>query len=103
MPASGNSLGKVVVIVRSYNRIDALSELLPIILRQSYSDFRLIVIEQSTKTTQEQYSPLRKLMAADSRIAIYPFLPLGGPMSRNEGARVANAIGGDILVFIDDE
>jgi glycosyltransferase involved in cell wall biosynthesis len=95
--------GSVIVVVRSYNRINALCELLPKILCQTFSEFRLIVIEQSNTTTEKQYAPLRGLMATDARVSVYPFAPLGGPRSRNEGARVAHFLGGDVFVFMDDD
>jgi glycosyltransferase involved in cell wall biosynthesis len=98
-----STFGNVIVVVRSYNRIDALCELLSKIRRQSFDAFRLVVIEQSNMTTEQQYAPLRDLMVADARLSVYPFAPLGGPMSRNEGARVAHYLGGDIIVFMDDD
>jgi len=90
----------VSVVVRSYNRLDAVAELLPLIQAQTYADFELCVVEQSTKATAEQRARLTAIAAADPRIRVYPFPPLGGPRSRNESARVAR---GDVIVFIDDD
>ncbi|MBK9071569.1 MAG: glycosyltransferase [Myxococcales bacterium] len=89
----------VSVVVRSYNRLDALVELIPIILGQTFTKFELVVVEQSTQKSPEQIAKLAALVR-DPRIRVFPFPPLGGPRSRNESARVAR---GDIIVFIDDD
>ena len=89
----------VSVVVRSYNRLDALAELIPIILKQTFTNFELVIVEQSTQKSPEQIARLA-FLERDPRIRIFPFPPLGGPRSRNESARVAR---GDIIVFIDDD
>jgi glycosyltransferase involved in cell wall biosynthesis len=90
----------VSVVVRSFNRLDAVAALLPLIQAQTYADFELVVVEQSTQATADQRAALAAIAAGDPRVRIYRFPPLGGPRSRNESARVAR---GDVIVFIDDD
>jgi glycosyltransferase involved in cell wall biosynthesis len=87
------------IVVGSHNRLGCLCELLERFLAQDFTDFEVIVIEQSTQATGEQRRRLAEL-AADPRIRIYPRPPLGGAGARNEGCRLARA---DILVAFDDD
>lgn len=87
------------IVVGSHNRLACLCELLERFLAQDFTDFEVIVIEQSTQATAEQRRQLAEL-AADPRIRIYPRPPLGGAGARNEGCRLARA---DIIVAFDDD
>lgn len=87
------------IVVGSHNRLACLCELLERFLAQDFTDFEVIVIEQSTQATAEQRRRLAEL-AADPRIRIYPRPPLGGAGARNEGCRLARA---DIIVAFDDD
>ena len=87
------------VIVRSYNRLPALAELLDALLAQDHDSFEVVVIEQTTLAASEDMARLDRL-ARDPRIRILPHPPLGGPGARNAGVRSAL---GDLLVFIDDD
>jgi len=89
------------VIVRSYNRYNALMELLDTLLKQAYEHFEIIVVEQSTNLSEAQNKSLTQLEKNSAfRLKFFWYKPLGGPQARNEG--VKHAIG-DILIFIDDD
>ena len=87
------------VVVRSYNRLPALAELLERLLAQDHDDFEIVVVEQSTDRPADAAARVDAL-AADPRIRILRSRPLGGPGARNAGVRAAR---GDVLVFIDDD
>jgi len=87
------------VIVRSYNRLSALAELLEALLAQDHDSFEVVVIEQTTVPAGEALVRVDAL-ARDSRVRLLTYPPLGGPAARNAGVRHAR---GDLLVFIDDD
>lgn len=91
---------KASVIVRSFNRLPALLELIEVLKTQNYSNFEIVVIEQSTKYDDNDWEKLDSAKAEDSRIKLLKYKPLGGPKARNEGVKNAT---GDILIFIDDD
>jgi glycosyltransferase involved in cell wall biosynthesis len=90
---------RISVIVRSYNRLAALAELLGMLLAQDHDSFEIVVVEQSTERPSEQLSAVEQL-ALDARVRLLRFAPLGGPGARNAGVRASR---GDLLVFIDDD
>jgi glycosyltransferase involved in cell wall biosynthesis len=87
------------VVVRSYNRLQALAELLEALLAQDHDSFEVVVIEQTTVRASDAMARLDRL-ARDPRIRILSHPPLGGPGARNAGVRSSR---GDLLVFIDDD
>jgi glycosyltransferase involved in cell wall biosynthesis len=87
------------VIVRSYNRLGALAELLARLLAQDHDDFEIVVVEQSTLRPDEDLAAVEAL-ARDPRVRVLRFPPLGGPGARNAGVRASR---GELLVFIDDD
>jgi hypothetical protein len=87
------------VVVRSYNRLPALAELLEALLAQDHDSFEVVVIEQTTVRASDDMGRLDRL-ARDPRIRILAHPPLGGPGARNAGVRSSR---GDLLVFIDDD
>ncbi len=87
------------MVVRSYNRLPALLELLRLLLAQDHDSFEIVVVEQSTQRAGEDVAQLDAL-ARDPRLRVLQFPPLGGPAARNTGVRHTR---GDLLVFIDDD
>ena len=90
---------RVSVVVRSYNRLPALNELLALLLAQDHGSFEIVVVEQSTVRAPDDVAQLDEL-ARDPRLRVLQFPPLGGPAARNTGVRHTR---GDLLVFIDDD
>src|SRR5687767_1554670 len=90
---------RISVVVRSYNRLRALAELLTRLLAQDHDSFEVVVVEQSTVRPDAELAQVEAL-ARDPRVRIERFTPLGGPGARNAGVRATR---GDLLVFIDDD
>ncbi len=90
---------RVSVVVRSYNRLAALAELMQALLAQDHDSFEVVVVEQSTVRPHEDAARVEQL-TADPRVRLLRFQPLGGPGARNAGVRAAR---GELLVFIDDD
>lgn len=91
----------VSVIVRSYNRLPSLCELVDVLLTQDAPGvtMEIVIVEQSTITPPEATARLAEL-ARDPRVRILKHPPLGGPRARNTGVRAAT---GEILLFMDDD
>lgn len=87
------------VVVRSYNRLAALAELLAALLAQDHDSFEVVVVEQSTARPADAAARVDEL-ARDPRIRVLRHPPLGGPRARNTGVLAAR---GELLVFIDDD
>src|SRR3954470_8081162 len=87
------------VVVRSYNRLPALLELLRLLLAQDHDSFEVVVVEQSTVRAPEDVAQLDAI-SRDPRLRVLQFPPLGGPAARNTGVRHTR---GELLVFIDDD
>lgn len=87
------------VVVRSFNRLPALAQLLEALLAQDHDSFEIVVVEQSTVRAAEDVARVEAL-ARDPRVRIFRHAPLGGPGARNAGVRAAR---GELLVFIDDD
>ena len=90
---------RVSVVVRSYNRLPMLAELLAALLAQDHDSFEIVVVEQSTERAPADLARIDAI-ATDPRIRILRSAPLGGPGARNAGVRAAH---GDLFVFIDDD
>ena len=89
----------VSIIVRSFNRVPSLCELLDRLLRQTWPSLEIIVVEQSTNVPPAAWARLGQL-AADPRVVLLHRRPLGGAAARNVGVEQAR---GDVLLFIDDD
>lgn len=89
----------VSIIVRSFNRIPSLCQLLEALLRQTWSNLEIIVVEQSTQVDAESALCLAQ-QARDGRVVILRRPPLGGAAARNAGVERAR---GEVLLFIDDD
>lgn len=90
---------RVSVIVRSYNRLAALAELIGEIQAQDHDSFEIVVVEQSTVRAPAEVAAIDAL-AHDPRVRILRHPPLGGTGARNTGVRAAR---GELLAFIDDD
>ena len=90
---------RVSVVIRSFNRHRALCQLLHAVLDQRFTDFEVVIVEQSTRPDPEVAAELAAL-TDDPRVHVLHHPPLGGPRARNTGARAAR---GDILLFMDDD
>ena len=90
---------RISVIVRSYNRLGVLPELLEELLAQDHDDFEIVVVEQSVVRPPDDVARVDAL-ARDPRVRIIRYRPLGGPGARNAGVRESR---GELLVFIDDD
>src|SRR4051812_37494287 len=87
------------IVVRSYNRLPALCELVERLLGQKHESFEIIVVEQSTRATDTDRARLQAL-AADPRLRVLSYEPLGGARARNVGVEAAR---GEFVLFIDDD
>ena len=93
------ALPRCSVVIRSYNRIPSLCELIGAVLRQTVQDFEIVVVEQTRKVDPVDAERLA-VLERDPRVRVLRHPPLGGPRARNVGARAARA---PILVFMDDD
>jgi GT2 family glycosyltransferase len=89
----------VSVIVRSFNRVPSLCNLLEALLGQDWPRFEVVVVEQSTQVPAPAARRLEEL-AADPRVRILHHPPLGGAAARNVGVQRSR---GSVLLFIDDD
>ena len=87
------------VVIRSFNRLPSLCELIEVLLRQRHDDFEIVVVEQSIELPAAAVARLAAL-EADPRLHVLRVPPLGGARARNHGVRHAR---GEVLVFIDDD
>ena len=87
------------VIVRSYNRLPALAELLTALLAQDHDSFEIVVVDQTIDARPSERAAVHAL-ARDPRVRLFTYPPLGGPGARNAGVRNAR---GQLFVFIDDD
>ncbi len=87
------------VIIRSYNRLPALCELVGALLAQDHDSFEIVVIDQSTQKPDAAVATLAEY-ERDARLRILRFPPLGGAKARNKGIENMR---GQIAVFIDDD
>jgi glycosyltransferase involved in cell wall biosynthesis len=91
---------KCTVLVPSYNRLPEVVELLGRLRRQTYPDFEILVIEQSTERDPAALAELEGIAREDSRVRIERHPPLGVGGARNVGMRSAR---GEVVLIIDDD
>ena len=90
---------RVSVVIRSYNRIPALCELLAAILGQRHDSFEIVVVDQSRAVPPEAAARFAEL-CADPRVRLLRHPPLGGPRARNVGVQAAR---GELILLMDDD
>ena len=90
------------IVVRSYNRLPALCELLEALLAQDAPGvaFEIVVVEQSTQPPAPAVAARLAELAADPRVRVLRRPPLGGAGARNEGVRATR---GRIVLLMDDD
>src|ERR1700721_1876064 len=93
------SAPRLSVIVRSFNRLPALAELLTALLPQDHDSFEIVVVEQTTDARPGELAQIHAL-ARDPRVRVPAYPPLGGRGARTAGVRHAR---GKLFVFIDDD
>ncbi len=86
------------VLIRSYNRLPHLLEILEVCMTQEYDRFEVIVVEQSTLAHWESHRAA--LERFDSRVKVVRSKRLRPPGARNVGVAHCK---GDIILFIDDD
>lgn len=92
------ALGKVSVIVPTFNRAYCLSQTLSSVRRQTYAHWDVLVIDDGS--TDDTASLVAAMRENDSRIR-YHYQPNGGVSSaRNAGLRLAD---GDWIAFLDSD
>jgi glycosyltransferase involved in cell wall biosynthesis len=89
----------VSVAVRSHYRLPQLIELIGRLRLQTYSNFEIVVIEQSS-AERESYRAALTELSRDPRVRILEYPPLGAGRARNEAARQCR---GELLLFLDDD
>jgi len=87
------------VVVRSFNRLPSLCELVETLLRQTWTNLEIVIVEQSTEVPADAEARLATL-ARDPRVRVLKRRPLGGAAARNVGVENAR---GDVFLFIDDD
>jgi glycosyltransferase involved in cell wall biosynthesis len=90
---------RVSVVVRSFNRLAALCELVEVLLAQDHDSFEVVVVEQSEVRPPAAVARLAEL-GADARLRVVRSEPLGGAGARNLGVGLAR---GEVVVCIDDD
>lgn len=90
---------RISVIIRSYNRLPALCDLIGALLSQDHDSFEIVVIDQSTQKPDDAVARLAEY-ERDPRLRVLRFPPLGGAKARNKGIENMR---GQIAVFIDDD
>ena len=89
----------VSIVVRSYNRLPSLCRLIEALLVQTWKNFEIVVVEQSTEVPADAAARLASL-AQDPRVRLIYRSPLGGAAARNVAVEHAK---GDVFLFIDDD
>lgn len=89
---------KVSVIIPIYNTAQYLEKCISSILKQTYTDFELIAINDGSSDGSEDV--IKKFMAVESRIVYRDFNNAGVGASRNRGLDVAT---GEYVIFIDSD
>lgn len=90
---------RVTVVIRSYNRLPRLVELLARLLGQRHDAFEIVVVDQSTERPAGATARLAEL-ARDARLRVMRYPPLGGARARNLGVGAAR---GALIVLLDDD
>jgi len=88
----------VSVIIRSFNRLPYIFELIEKCLNQDYDNYEVVIIDQSDKAQWEEYK--EALISLDNKVRVIRSKPLGSATARNMGVAVSK---GDVVLLIDDD
>tara|TARA_B110000037_G_scaffold16980_1_gene17524 strand:+ start:4833 stop:5858 length:1026 start_codon:yes stop_codon:yes gene_type:complete len=86
------------VVIRSYNRLNHVLEIVQVCCTQTYENFEVVILDQSSDNHFKEYSP--ELNKLDSRFRVVHREPLGGTGARNYGVAYSK---GEIILFMDDD
>ncbi len=90
----------VSIIIPSYNRESLIGETLTSIIKQTYTHWECIVVDDGS--TDRSMEVLRQFQEQDTRIKVFSRdrLPKGAPMCRNIGLAKAS---GDYVIYLDSD
>lgn len=88
----------VSVIIRSYNRLPYILELIEKCLNQDYDNYEVVIIDQSDKAQWEEYE--EALNSLDNKVRVIRSKPYGSAAAKNLGVAVSK---GDIVLLMDDD
>lgn len=86
------------VLIRSYNRLPHVLEILEVCMTQDYDNFEVVVLEQSTQAHWEEHQAA--FDKYDRRVRVVRSEPLGPPGARNVGVAHCK---GEVVLFMDDD
>ena len=86
------------VIIRSYNRLSYVIELINRCLEQDYDNFEIVVIEQSDLNHWKKHK--RELCSMDQKIRLIRAKPQGSAGARNLGVKNSSF---NLIFFIDSD
>jgi|TARA_Y100000294_G_C8557053_1_gene337583 glycosyltransferase involved in cell wall biosynthesis len=86
------------IVIRSYNRLDCVIELIDRCLNQDYENFEIVVIDQSNMSHWQDHK--ETLSSIDQKIRLIRTKPRGSAAARNLGVFVSR---GDVVLLMDDD
>ena len=86
------------VVIRSYNRLNYVLELVERCLDQDYDHYEIVVLDQSDDTHWEEHKQAFGLL--DQKVRVIRTRPRGSAAARNFGVVVAR---GDVVLLMDDD
>ncbi len=92
---------KVVAVVVTYNRKELLKECIDALLKQEYSNFKILVVDNASTDGTEEY--IKEYIEENKIIYINTGANLGGAGGFNYGMKEAYKIGCDFVWIMDDD
>lgn len=89
---------KIVVLITTLNRPDVISDAITSILNNTYKDFELIIVDQSTNNKTQEI--VEGYILVDKRVRYLPMSTRGKTKALNYGIRNCNT---DIIAMTDDD
>lgn len=89
---------KIAVLITTLNRPDVISDAIASILNNTYKDFELIIVDQSTNNKTQEI--VERYILADKRVRYLPMSTRGKTKALNYGIRNCNT---DIIAITDDD